>query len=285
MNTEQPLTSAELPYVLPQHLNRKVYEKRSKSYDLFESDTIIQNLQRMNFVVRDAITQKSRSENGGGTSMTRHLYRLCRQSDFGKAEMPELVLLNSHNGACSLRVYTGYFRLICTNGMICGGQENLRIRHMGHTMEEVLSAIRGVAEGFSESYAKVDAFKSKLLTGDEIREFAKRANKIREEIGLREVGDCMALATPRRYEDRGNDLWSVYNRVQENLMKGGLELEKNAEKYRMEGDRVVRTRNRRTRPITNIVQNVGTNTRLWTLAEEFCTGAPVEIEDAKILEV
>ena len=285
MNTEQPLTSAELPYVLPQHLNRKVYEKRSKSYDLFESDTIIQNLQRMNFVVRDAITQKSRGENGGGTSLTRHLYRLCRQEDFGKPELPELVLLNSHNGACSLRVYTGYFRLICTNGMICGGRENLRIRHMGHTMEEVLSAIRGVAETFSESYAKVDAFKSKMLTGEEIREFAKRANAIREEIGLRAVGDCMALAVPRRYEDRGNDLWSVYNRVQENLMKGGLELAHNTEKYRMDGDRVVRTRNRRTRPITNIVQNVGTNTRLWTLAEEFCTGAPVEIEDAEVLEV
>ena len=282
-NTEQPLTAAELPYVLPQHLNRTVYEKRTKAYDLFESDTIIQNLQRMDFVVRDAITQKARGENGGGKSLTRHLYRLCRRTDFGKSELPELVLVNSHNGACSLRVYTGYFRLICENGMICGGRENLRIRHMGHSMEEVLSAIRGVAETFSESYAKVDAFKTKFLSDGEIRDFGRKANEIRVDIGLRPVDDPLALVAPRRAEDSGNDLWSVFNRTQENLMKGGLELTKNAEKFRMEGDRMVRTRNRQTRPIRNIIQNVGANTRLWTLAEEFYTGKPVEISEADIV--
>lgn len=281
--TKKPIEDTELPYVLPQHLNREVYEKRTKAYDLFESDTIIQNLERMDFVVRDAITQKSHGENGGEKSMTRHLYRLCRRTDFGKTELPELVVVNSHNGACSLRVYTGYFRLICSNGMICGGQEKLRIRHMGHTMEEVLAAIRGVADGFSQYYDEVDAFKAKILTDGEIRDFGRKANEIRVAIGLRPVDDDMALLSPRRAEDAGNDLWSVFNRTQENLMKGGLELTRNAEKWRKEGDRMVRTRNRQTRPIRNIVQNVGANTRLWTLAEEFATGKPLEITDAAIV--
>jgi hypothetical protein len=30
------------------------------------------------------------------------------------------------------------------------------------------------------------------------------------------------LLTPRRREDYSDDLWTVYQRVQENLMKGGL---------------------------------------------------------------
>jgi hypothetical protein len=31
------------------------------------------------------------------------------------------------------------------------------------------------------------------------------------------------LLTPRRYDDRGkNDLWSTFNTVQENIMKGGI---------------------------------------------------------------
>lgn len=262
---DNPLTNVELPYVLPQHLNRKVFEKRTDKYDLFESDTIIDNLQRMDFVVRDAITQKSHTKVGkkqdeqSGQSMSRHLYRLCRREDFGKPELPELVVVNSHNGACALQVYTGYFRLICENGMIAGGTEALRIRHMGHTMEEVLSAIRGVAENFQNAYGKVDAFKCKMLSDGLIRDFAHKANDIRVEIGLRPVGDVMDLVQPRRTEDAGNDLWSVFNRTQENLMKGGLAL------AYTEDDK----RHRLTRPIRNIVQNIDANRKLWAVAEEF----------------
>lgn len=265
---ETPLTSTELPYVLPQHLNRKVFEKRTEKYNLFESDTIIDNLQRMNFVVRDAITQKSRTKVGekqdkeSGQSMSRHLYRLCRREDFGKPELPELVVVNSHNGACALQVYTGYFRLICENGMIAGGEEALRIRHMGHTMEEVLEQIRGVAENFQTAYSKVDAFKCKQLSEGEIRDFARKANEIRTELKLRAIGDPMELLVPRRSEDAGTDLWSVFNRVQENMMKGGLALAWTADDKR----------HRMTRPIRNIVQNIDANRKLWAIAEEFEAG-------------
>ena len=265
---ETPLTSTELPYVLPQHLNRKVFEKRTEKYNLFESDTIIDNLQRMNFVVRDAITQKSRTKVGekqdkeSGQSMSRHLYRLCRREDFGKPELPELVVVNSHNGACALQVYTGYFRMICENGMIAGGEEALRIRHMGHTMEEVLEQIRGVAENFQTAYSKVDAFKCKQLSEGEIRDFARKANEIRTELKLRAIGDPMELLVPRRSEDAGTDLWSVFNRVQENMMKGGLALAWTADDKR----------HRMTRPIRNIVQNIDANRKLWAIAEEFEAG-------------
>lgn len=265
---ETPLTSTELPYVLPQHLNREVFEKRTEKYSLFESDTIIDNLQRMDFVVRDAITQKSHTKVGeaqdkaSGQSMSRHLYRLCRREDFGKPELPELVVVNSHNGACALQVYTGYFRLICENGMIAGGKEALRIRHMGHTMEEVISQIRGVAENFQTAYAKVDAFKCKILSEGEIRDFARKANEIRTELKLRAIGDPMELLVPRRSEDAGSDLWSVFNRVQENLMKGGLNLAWTADDKR----------HRASRPIRNIVQNVDANRKLWAMAEEFAVG-------------
>lgn len=270
---DQPLTSMELPYVLPQHLNHKADTRRTASYSLFESDTIIDNLQRMDFVVRDAITQKShgkaaqKMEAQGLQNTTRHLYRLCRREDFGKPELPELVVVNSHNGACALKVYTGYFRLICENGMIAGGKESLRIRHMGHTMEEVLEAIRGVAEDFSNAYGKVDAFKTKMLSDGDIRDFAYKANEIRGQIGLRPVGDPLALVAPRRYEDSGNDLWSVFNRTQENMMKGGLAMDWS---NLADGQR-----KRNSKPIRNIIQNVHANTALWTLAEEFYKGSPI----------
>ncbi|MFM9755269.1 DUF932 domain-containing protein, partial [Streptomyces turgidiscabies] len=55
--------------------------------------------------------------------------------------------------------------------------------------------------------------------------------------------------------DRKNDLWAVFNRVQENLVKGGL------------NGRTANGRNQRTRPVQGIDQNLRLNRALWLLAE------------------
>ena len=259
---DAPLELDQIPSILPQHLNHTAAKGRTEKYDLFESDTIIRNLQEQGFVVRDAIRQKSRHEEDGGVLTSRHLYRLCKKEDFSKEEIPELVLVNSHNGSCSLKVYTGFFRLICENGVIAGGEEALSIRHMGHTMEEVLASIHGVADNFSNTYGMIDTFKTRLLNGDEINQFAIEADKIRPAIGLRKLANPMELVNPRRHEDEGNDLWSVFNRVQENMMKGGLT------PLGFEGQK----RRRLTRPIRNIVQNVHANRKLWQIAEAYVVG-------------
>jgi hypothetical protein len=62
-----------------------------------------------------------------------------------------------------------------------------------------------------------------------------------------------------RADDLGNDLWSVLNKVQENLLQGGL--------------RRIATSGRRTRTrrITSIREDVRINSRLWDLAEEVLT--------------
>jgi hypothetical protein len=57
-------------------------------------------------------------------------------------------------------------------------------------------------------------------------------------------------------DDAGDDLWTVFNRVQENLLGGGLV-------RRTESGRLSRTRR-----ITSIRQDVRLNSRLWDLAEE-----------------
>jgi hypothetical protein len=64
------------------------------------------------------------------------------------------------------------------------------------------------------------------------------------------------LLTSRRFEDRANDMWTTFSRVQENMLKSGLR---------------ERSRNGRattTRAVTGIDQNVKLNRALWVLAEE-----------------
>ena len=60
----------------------------------------------------------------------------------------------------------------------------------------------------------------------------------------------------RRFDDRRPDLWSVFNRTQENLVRGGLET------------RSANGRRMRTREVRGISENVQLNRALWTLANE-----------------
>jgi hypothetical protein len=66
----------------------------------------------------------------------------------------------------------------------------------------------------------------------------------------------IGLLTPKRIEDEGNDLWKVFNVVQENFVRGGVEMSS------------PKGRKSRTRGLQNILAVNKVNTRLWELAEE-----------------
>ena len=63
------------------------------------------------------------------------------------------------------------------------------------------------------------------------------------------------ILTPRRYEDRRDDLWSVFNRCQENLLKGGLP------------GRTAKGKRSHTRAVNGIEGDVKLKRALWVMAE------------------
>ena len=65
------------------------------------------------------------------------------------------------------------------------------------------------------------------------------------------------LLEARRSNDRGTDLWVTFNRVQENLLKGGL------------AGRAKSGRRVRTRQVRSVTEDVRLNRALWRLAERF----------------
>ena len=62
------------------------------------------------------------------------------------------------------------------------------------------------------------------------------------------------ILVPRRPEDVGNDLWSTFNVLQENLLQGGI-------LRRSPSNRLTRTRR-----ITAIGEDVRLNSALWEMA-------------------
>ena len=62
---------------------------------------------------------------------------------------------------------------------------------------------------------------------------------------------------PRRWEDNRSDLWTTFNRVQENVIRGGIR------------GKSAKGKTTRTREVTGIDGDIKLNQALWKLAEEF----------------
>ncbi len=180
---------------------------------------------------------------------------------------PELCLINSHDRSSAYQLHAGLYRFICANGMFVGDGtafERVSIRHAGFTPDEVIDASFRILDHVPAITAGVEVFRARHLTGPESRAFATAALRLRyEDVQKAPVGPEKLLEA-RRYEDAGEDLWHVFNRLQENLLRGGL---KDETRCRADGKRFARTR-----AITGLDRNVRLNKELWSLAQRLANG-------------
>jgi hypothetical protein len=117
-----------------------------------------------------------------------------------------------------------------------------------------------VLDDFQAVGESTQAMKALTLDDDEEHAFATAALALRfgETVdGLSPAPVTAAqLTMPRRIEDVGSSLWSTFQRVQENAIRGGLP-GRSAQGRRIE-----------TRPVGSIDRSVNINRALWILAEE-----------------
>ena len=89
----------------------------SEKYRFFETSPVVEALMHEGFVVVRA--QQSRSRIEGKQDCTKHLLRFRHASMADSAvssTVPELVLVNSHDGSSAYHLSLGLYRIICTNG-------------------------------------------------------------------------------------------------------------------------------------------------------------------------
>ena len=112
------------------------------------------------------------------------------------------------------------------------------------------------SERFEALASRVERMELRRLDRDEQIGFAGKALALRfPELDKAGIQPSRLLEC-RRADDNSENLWTVFNRVQENLLGGGLI-------RRTETGRLSRTRR-----ITSIREDVRLNGRLWDLAEE-----------------
>lgn len=199
----------------------------------------------------------------GRRGFQKHLLRFQRRDAQPVAGeySPELVLINSHDRSSAYQLHAGLFRFVCGNGMIIADTtfERVSIRHSGFTPDEVTEASFKLLDGIPAITSRVEAFKQRQLTAHELQTFAGEALRLRfEDVNAAPINPAKLLES-RRSEDKGDNLWHVFNRVQENLLRGG---QLDYSRRREDGHRFPRTR-----AIAGLDQNIRLNRELWNLAE------------------
>jgi len=186
---------------------------------------------------------------------------------------PELVLINSHDRSSAYQLHAGLFRFVCGNGMIVADAtfQRVSIRHSGFTPDEVIDASFKLLDQVPAITARVETFKQRQLDSAEIATFAEAALKLRFEDASKAPINPHRLLDCRRDDDAGDDLWHVFNRAQEHLIRGG---QRDWSKRREDGRRFPRTR-----AISGLDQNVRLNRELWNLAERFANHEAIALAE------
>ena len=250
---ERPLTREELMYHVPSIFGEDRHTSRSERYAYIPTITVLENLQREGFqpffACQTRVRDQSRRE------YTKHMLRLRRAGQITGQHVPEIILLNSHDGSSSYQMLPGYFRAICTNGLVCGQSlGEVRVPHRGNVVDRVIEGAYEVVGVFDRIEEKRDAMQSLVLPPPARQELAQAELPYRYGDEHQPVTTTDIL-TPRRREDYGKDLWSTYQTIQENMLKGGI------------SGRSARGKRIHTRAIHSIDTDIKLNRALWVMAE------------------
>lgn len=165
--------------------------------------------------------------------------------------IPQLTYIGNHQGRKASELGSGFERLACLNGLALPtglAEDGLYQIHRGLALANVENALARATGALDEAILEVEQWKRIQLGAIEKLVFAYDALSLRTE----RSGHANQLLTVNREADQGNDLWTVFNVVQENLTRGGVP--------------GVFSRRRKLRGVTGISTLQKLNQGLWGLA-------------------
>jgi hypothetical protein len=258
-----PLSNERIAQFAPSVFAAEAHASRSDRYAYISTAQVLEGLRNEGF--EPMAVGQTRCRDASKREFTKHLLRFRHRDSLQGGmvvgqEVPELVLVNSHDGASAYNLMGGIYRLVCSNGMIVGNTSSeVKVRHSGNVVGNVIEGSFEVIDSIKKVIPVIDDWKKLDLTYEQRKAYAEAA------LGLRwdadEAGNVQApvsatsLLSARRFEDRGDSLWLTYQKTQENLIRGGL---------RGEGST---GRRMTTRAVSSVSENVKLNKALWQLTQ------------------
>ena len=251
-----PLTTDELLAQAPALFTEEPHFEVSDMYHFIPTIDVINEIKQHNWYPTSVQVASVKDEKKDG--FQRHLVRFKHFDDLlnPKDNAVELLLFNSHDRSTAFSISAGIYRFVCANGLVISDSvfESYKIRHIGDRDNDVLTAINNITAFKPQLEAKIHTLEAITLSNAEKQAFAKSALPLRFDEHL-EV-DHNDLLVPHRTEDEHNDLYTVLNVIQENLLRGNIS-----------GHNKETGRRFTSREITSIGKDVDVNQGLWNIAE------------------
>jgi len=255
-NSARNLSNEQLFRIAPSIFAVNPSADRSDKYAFISSLDVVEALRGEGFFPVAAAESKARKEEKHG--YTKHAVRFRNHDGFAfKGQIiSEIVWRNAHDGTGAGELIKGARRLACDNGLIvdAGTIASQKTRHSG----DVSDVIEGVYELVKEDetlYQTIEEMQAVQMPEPIQRVFAKTAAGLRWDTDAAPI-DTDRLLTIRRSADRSSDVFTTFNVIQENLLRGGLR-GKNANGGRLS-----------TRAVNSVSENIKINRALWAMAEE-----------------
>ena len=236
----------------------------SQRYAFVPTARIVAGLREHDWVPVAVEEQRIRNEARRG--FQKHLIRFRRAEQMETLDEwnVELVLLNSHDTGCAYQIHAGIYRRICSNGLVLSQDsfQALRFRHAGLSPDEVVQASFCLLDYVPRVGQLVERFRARALEARESLALAGHALGLRYPSLAEAPIDPETLLKARRPADEGTDLWRTLNRIQENLIHGGVS----------DFHRDRRGKLRSVRALRGIDSKVTLNKGLWGVAERLANG-------------
>jgi|TARA_B100001059_G_scaffold214564_2_gene231398 hypothetical protein len=256
LRSDSPLSDDQIHRVAPSIFADAPHESRSQRYAYIPTATVLTELRKEGF--QPFMVTQTRTRHEDRRDYTKHMIRLRHASQINaRGEANEIILLNSHDGTSSYQMLAGMFRFVCSNGLVCGDTvADVRVPHKGDVAGQVIEGAYQVLHGFDRALESRESMQAITLDEGEAEVFARAALSLKYDDPDKPAPITESqILMPRRFDDRRPDLWMTFNRVQENLTKGGL------------SGRSANGRRQQTRPVQGIDSDVRLNRALWLLAD------------------
>ena len=257
------MSNEEIKSIAPSVFTTTSADNVSKHYTHIPTTKVIDDMRLLGWDVVDAKEVKARK----GVGFQKHLVvfrnpEVVIEGADGDTVFPQILMTNSHDGKNSFQFQAGLYRLICENGLVVADEqfEAVKMRHMGYTFEDLQILLKDMVEKLPLTVESMNKMKAIEMGQEQMIAFAQDALNARftaKELNRIEI-DLQELLNPVRREDRGNDLWSVFNVVQEKLITGDFN-------YRAGG------KPRKAREVKNFKQDMVINKKLFNVALEYAS--------------
>ena len=240
--------------------------KTTKQYDYVDTMQAVEILQDHGF--QPVYAKQKPSRKRGNIPFASHLIAFAQDID-DAPHRPEILLWNSHDASQSLRLLSGLYRFACDNGIVCGQGLQAKLRHDGGQTAGFEKLVIDQAQNMPKAMAKAETMQAINLDPKQQQDFAAKALDLRWQCATNATWDSsgsfwdaqtmhQALA-PKRIADAPQNLWTVYNRLQEVIIGGQVSLLSVTAKG---------AKNRQAKAVESLKETVRLNQGLWDLADE-----------------